>query len=445
MTPKAGHSAVYAWYVAALLTLTQIVSYTDRFLPSLLVQPMKAELHLSDFQMGLLLGPAFVLFYITLGLPIGWLADRFSRRAILAAGITIWCAMTALGAAAGSFLPLFATRLGVGLGEATVTPSAISLIGDYFPRERRARALSLLMSGTFLGAGSAFLVFGPLVHDIQAWPPVAVPLLGAIQSWRLCFFVIGIPGLALALLMLTVREPTRRDRGAEGGKPSLAEAFGFVWRRRAAFGTLFIASGCNLTLGALAFWNVALFKRNWDWNVADTGRTIGIMLFTAGPIGTLIGIGLTNRWIAAGRRDATLRVLLLGLAIGVPAYAIFPLAPAANFGVAALFCAHIGQAMATAAGPATLMMLVPGRIRAQSTAIYYLVIGVIGQMVGPPLVGGLSDLLGDPSALRYAIALEVVVIGIPSIVLVLLGFAACRGAIPALDSNPAEGGMMAAR
>ena len=124
----------YAWYVAGLLTLTQIVSYLDRFLPSLLVRPIKQDLHLSDFQIGLLLGPAFVVFYVLLAVPLGWLADRVNRRAILAAGVAIWCSMTAAAAAVSGFLPLFATRLGVGFGEAAVAPTSISLIGDYFGR-----------------------------------------------------------------------------------------------------------------------------------------------------------------------------------------------------------------------------------------------------------------------------------------------------------------------
>src|ERR1700686_5445005 len=143
-------SSLYAWYVAGLLTLTQIVSYLDRFLPSLLVQPIKHALKVSDFQIGLLLGPAFVIFYITLGVPLGWLADRVNRRVILAAGIAIWCTMTAAGAVASSFMPLFVTRLGVGVGEATVAPVSISLVSDYFTRARRAQAISLFMAGPSL-------------------------------------------------------------------------------------------------------------------------------------------------------------------------------------------------------------------------------------------------------------------------------------------------------
>ena len=439
-------SARYAWYVAALLTVTQIVSYLDRFLPSLLVQPIKHDLRLSDFQIGLVLGPAFVVFYIGLGIPVGWLADRVNRRGILAAGVAIWCAMTAAGAAAMSFVPLFLARLGVGIGEATVAPTSISLISDYFGRQRQARAVSLFMSGTFLGAGASFLFFGPLVQYIESLGTVSVPLLGSFQSWRLCFLAVGIPGLLLALLMFTVREPMRQDRVAlsPGGggaaasadaNPTFREGVAYVARRWRAFGTLFIASSCNVTMGALGLWNVALFQRTWGWNVAEVGVAVGLILFTAGPIGVLLGVMLTNRDLAAGRRDATLRALFLGLVIGVPTYAVFPLMPRVALGLVALFVAQIGQAMATAAGPATLVMMSPGQIRAQSTAIYYMVISIIAQLIGPPLVGLITDLFGNPAALRYAIAIEAIAIGVPSILLTRLGFAAYRRSVAELDGK----------
>lgn len=423
----------YAWYVAGLLTLAQIVSYLDRFLPGLLVQPIKQDLHLSDFQIGLLLGPAFVVFYVLLAVPLGWLADRVNRRAILAAGIAIWCSMTAAAAAVSGFIPLFITRLGVGFGEATVAPASISLIGDYFGRERQARAVSLFMSGAFLGAGASFLFFGPLVHYIDSLPMISLPLIGRISSWRLSFLLVGAPGLVLTLLMLTVREPARRDRIA--GDRTFAAGVFYIVRRWRAFGTLFVASSCNVMMGALALWNVALFGRTWHWNVAQVGIAVGVILFTAGPAGTLLGVYLTNRDLAAGRRDATLRALFAGLIIGVPAYCAFPLMPSVNLGLAALFCALLGQAMATAAGPATLVMLAPGQIRAQSTAIYYLVISIVAQLIGPPLVGWITDLLGSPDALRYAVAIEAALIGIPSLVLVWLGFGAYRLAVAELDGR----------
>lgn len=440
-------SSTYAWYVVVLLTLTQIVSYMDRFLPSLLIEPIKHDLHLDDFQIGLLLGPAFVLFYVMLGIPIGWLADRISRRAILAVGVTVWCIMTAAGSAAQSFLALFSARLGVGIGEATVAPSSISLISDYFSRDRRARAISLFMTGTFLGAGSSFLFFGPLVHRIQALPPTIVPWLGEFQSWRLCFLLVGLPGLLLTGLLLTVREPARTDiiPTDDTGRaidPTIRDAILFIARRWRAFGTLFVASACNLTMGALAFWNVALFKRTWDWNVAQVGVAVGTILFTAGPIGTLLGVWLTNRATAAGRRDATMRALVIGLLIGIPAYSAFPLMPSPAIAIAGLFIAHIGQAMSTAAGPATLTMLAPGRIRAQATAVYYVVISIASQLLGPPLVGSIADAFGDPHALRYAISIEALAVGIPSILLIMIGFPHYRRAVIAMDealaSEPPE-------
>jgi MFS family permease len=191
-------------------------------------------------------------------------------------------------------------------------------------------------------------------------------------------------------------------------------------------------------MGTLALWNVALFKRTWNWNVAEVGLAVGLILFTAGPAGTLLGVFLTNRGTACGRRDATLRALFIGLLIGVPAYTLFPLMPRAGLALVALFCAHVGQAMATAAGPATLVMLAPGQIRAQAMATYYLVISVIAQLFGPPLVGLITDGFGDPAALRYAVSIEAAVVGVPSVVLVLLGFAAYRRSVAELDGKIAE-------
>ena len=439
-------SARYAWYVAGLLTLAQIVSYLDRFLPSLLVQPIKRDLHLNDFRIGLLLGPAFVFLYAVLAIPLGWLADRTNRKAILAVGIAVWCAMTAAGAVVRSFIPFFMTRLGVGVGEAAVAPASISLIGDYFSRERQPRAVSLFMSGTFLGAGFSFLFFGPLVHYIESLHPISLPLFGHVASWRLCFLLVGAPGLLLALLMLTVREPARHDRvslaapgsgssGSVGAGSNLRDAAGYILGRWRAFGTLFVASSCNVMMGALGLWNVSLFKRTWNWNVAEVGIAVGAIFLTAGPLGTLIGVFLTNRDLGAGRRDATLRALFVGLLIGVPAYVAFPLMSSVKVALIVLFCAQVGQAMATAAGPATLVMLSPGQIRAQATAIYYLVISLTAQLIGPPLVGFIADLLGTAGALRYAVAIEAALLGIPSILLTWRGFSAYRRSVAELDAG----------
>jgi MFS family permease len=429
----------YAWYVVALLTATQLVSYLDRFLPSLMLRSIKEDLGASDFQVGLLMGPAFGLFYVLVTVPLGWLADRSSRRGILAGGIALWCTMTAGGALVRSFLPLFGLRLGVGLGEAAVGPCAISLISDYFPREQRARAMSVFMSGTFLGAGVAFLFGGPLVAWIATLPPLAIPGFGPLRPWQMAFLLVGLPGFLLAALMFTVREPPRTEqvRGAlrtdATGHASLGAAFGFIRARWRAFGALMLGSSSMVVMGSLTYWNVALFERTWGWGVREVGIATGLLLLGGGTLGTLLGIHLTNRWIAQGRKDATFRALWTGLAIAAPGFALFPLMPTPQLALAALLFAFLGQAIVTPAGPASLSLIAPGQTKSQSAAIYFLVVGACGQIVGPTPVGLMTDLFGDPAMLRHAMAIQAVVVGSFALLVVALGMAAFRRSVEELE------------
>lgn len=433
----------YAWYVVVLLMLTQTVSYIDRFLPSLLIQWIKVDLGLSDFQVGLLMGPAFGIFYVFVAVPIGWAADRYSRRTILAIGISLWCTMTAAAAFARSFLPLFGARMGVGLGEAAVAPCAVSLISDYFPRSRRARALSLYMAGTFIGAGTAYLFGGPLVHEIAKLPPLRIPGFGELAAWQMSFLIVGLPGFLLAAMMFTIREPVRQDQVAHGlktdssGSTSLRVAFRFIRERWQAFGTLFIGSAAVVTMGSLTFWNIALFERTWGWAVREVGIATGILFFVGGPLGTLLGIWLTNRWIAAGRKDATIRALWTGLAIAVPGFALYPIMPSPELAIFAQLFAFTGQAMAAAAGPASLTLIAPGQIKSQATAIYYLFIGLFGQLIGPPPVGLMTDMFGDPGMLRYAMTIEAATVGVLALVFVGIGIKRYRRCVDEVE------GMMA--
>ncbi|HQX77505.1 MAG TPA: MFS transporter [Steroidobacteraceae bacterium] len=410
-----------------MLMCAQIFSYIDRFLPSLMLAPIKADLGLTDFELGLMLGPAFGLFYVFIGVPIGWLADRYSRRALLATGITIWCSMTAAAGFARSYIPLLITRFGVGLGEATVAPCSVSLISDYFDRDRRPRAISLFMAGTFLGAGCAFLLGGPVVHWIGQLTPWVIPGFGEMRSWQMTFLIVGLPGFALAALMFTIREPRRteqvkRELQADGaGHASTRATLAYMHKRWAAFATLFVGSATVVTMGSLVFWNVALFGRTWGWEVREVGIATGVLFLTGGTIGTLMGIRLSNKWIAEGRRDATLRALWIGLLLAVPGFALYPVMPSAPLAIASLLIAFIGQACAAAAGPVSLTYIAPGQVRSQAIAIYYLVIGVFGQLLGPPPVGLMTDLFGDPGKLRYAMTIEAAVVGTMGVVLVRLG------------------------
>ncbi len=430
-------SARGAWYMVALLTLTQVLAYINRFLPSLLTPAIKADLHLNDFQIGLLLGPAFALFYVAVGLPFGWAADRYPRRGLLAFGVAAWSAAMAAASLAFSFVPLFASRLGVGFGEAAVTPCAVSLIGDRFERTRRQPPISLYMSATFLGAGSSFLFGGPLIQWLESVPP----LVAGMRPWQSAFLIAGLPGFALALLMFTFAEPKRTDL-THTTAATLAAAVRYIGERWLAFGALFVGSGCAVTLSVLSLWNAPLFQRTWGWNLREVGVATGLIFFTAGPLGTLAGVWLTRRWVKQGRADATLRALLMGLCIGAPALTVFPLAPTPDLAICGMFVGFAGLSMSTAAGPASLVMLAPGQIRSQATAIYYFVVSLAGQVLGPPPVGWMADHVFGAAHLRYAMAVEAVAVSVPTLILVALGLRAFRGRAEELErasTAPAHG------
>lgn len=422
----------YRWYVVALLLLVFILSYFDRFILSLLVEPLKRSLSLSDFQVGLLLGPAFSTFHVLVAIPLGWYADRSNRKWLLFCGIVIWCAMTTGSGLVASFLPLFLMRLGLGLGEAVVSPCSVSIISDYFNRLERPRAISVYMAGPYLGAGLAFLLGGAIVGWLTKLGHVTWPVFGTLAPWQATFIMVGLPGFFFALLLLTVREPERQERTAAG--PGRASgAFRYMGARWRGFGTVIIGSTCNFALSALTLWNVPLFSRVWGWSIAQTGTVTGIFYFTAGPIGTALAVWSAKKF--AGRVDGSMRVLLLGLFICVPASAFYPVMPTAELGVVLMFVAFIGKSVATAGGPASLAQIAPGEMRTQCLAIFNTFISLIGPLLGPPIIGAATDFTGDPRRIGVVLCFYVLVIGIPSILIVMLGLKHYRGAVVDLESR----------
>jgi len=441
-----------AWRMTFLLTVAYLVSFLDRFVIALLIEPIKSTMQLDDLQIGLLLGPAFALFYLTLGLPIGWLADRASRRLIVVVAIATWSLMTALCGLAGSFWPLFLARVGVGIGEAALAPCAVSMIGDAFAPARRARAIGVYMNGAFLGSATTFLLGGTLIAALEALAPVSLPGIGAVQTWQLAFIAVGLPGVPIALALLTVAEPPRArdretgvttrasrrtgdaapvaERRADDGTPH-DSALRYAARHWRGYGTLLAGMSGVLAIGAMTQWNVALFQRNWNWSVAQTGIAMGLVILGTALPGTTFSGWLTSRWLARGHDDAPRRVVLLGLLIFAPAAILGPLMPN---GAACLVCvaiAFLGQAIAVAAGPAALIDLTPGRHRSQLAALYWSVISVVGLLLGPSSVGALADALGGPAHLGTSLAVMAGVFGVPSLVVLVAGAGAYRRSLAA--------------
>lgn len=414
------NSGWYRWYVVILLLLVFILSYFDRFILSLVVEPIKESMGLSDFQIGLLLGPAFSIFHVAVSIPLGLLADKWSRKWLLIAGLVIWCTMTTMSGFAMSFLPLLIFRLGLGLGEAVVSPCSVSIISDYFKRGDRARAISLYMAGPYLGAGLAFLAGGVLVsalHDVGH-----VEFLGrSFEPWQMTFLLVGAPGMLFALLLMTVKEPPKTDTISEtpesGSKISAVRYMLDRWR---GFGVLFAGSTCNFAMATLTFWNVPLFSRVWGWDVMTIGAVTGLFYFTAGPIGTALALWSSKRLGRDGDMGG-MYTLILGLCITVPMSALYPIMPTAQLAVVAMFIAFIGKSAATAGGPAALQMITPGEMRSRSVAIFNTVITLVGPLLGPPLIGAATDWSGDPRSIGVVLCGFVLFVGIPTILVMIFG------------------------
>lgn len=431
-------SVGYRWYVVFLLLLVFILSYFDRYILTLVVEPVKKSLQLNDFQVGLLLGPAFSAVNVLTGIPLGWYADRSNRKWILIGGIMFWCAMTTGSGFATTFGVLFLLRLGLGLGEAVVSPCSVSIISDYFDRTKRGRAISVYMAGPYLGAGLAFLIGGNLVGWLGRMGHTHIFGVGPFESWQMAFFLVGIPGFLFAILMLTVREPPHQEKiGGTGGRPQIS-AFRYILARWKGFGALFVGATCNFAMSTLTFWNIPLFQRVYGWDVATTGTVTGLFYFTAGPIGTFVAVWAMRK-LTLKHTDAAMRVLILGLLIGIPASALYPIMPSAHFAVVAMFIAFIGKSIATAGGPAALSLVTPGDIRSQGIAIFNTVITLVGPLLGPPIIGWATDASGDPRSIGVVLSTFVVCLGVPSIITVMFGLKHYRKAVGEMEASLAEG------
>jgi len=407
-------AASYAWYVTVILTLAYVVAFLDRQILALLVEPIKADLGISDTQFSLLLGLAFGIFYTLMGIPIGRLADRASRRKIIAVGISIWCVMTAFCGLARNYAQLFLARIGVGVGEATLGPSALSLISDYFPPERRARPLGFYGMGVSVGAGIALLVGGQVIQRVMDAPPLNLPLVGELHAWQTVFLLVGLPGLLIALLMTTVREPARHGKmafvdaaGRKSDTPSVRVAAGFLAKRWKAYAGVFLGMTGGTILGyGLLSWLPALFIRTWDWDIGTVATVQGTVMLIAGPISVNLAGWLADRSYRAGNKDAHLRIFAGFSTVMVISAVALPLMPGAWLATGVLFVNILGSAGITAVSTAALMLITPNQLRGQVSAIYYFIISICGLTIGPTAVAMLTDyVFVDEAQLRYSLSI----------------------------------------
>jgi MFS family permease len=392
------------------MTIVQALAFVDRQVLALLVEPIKRDLGASDTAMSLLYGLSFALFYVIVALPIARLADRSNRRNIIAVAVAVWSVMTALCGLARGFPQLLAARVGVGAGEAGLSPAAQSMFADYFPPARLALALGLFSMGIYLGNGLALLAGGKLM---ALAPGIAAGLgLGEVAPWRVVMALVGLPGLAVAALMLTVREPARR--GAVAKPLPLAVVAARIGRRRWTYlGMIGGLAMMAFVANAANAWIPAFFDRKFGWDPSEVGARLGPLVLVFGAAGALAGGTLASFLRSRGLVRANLIAALAGFCVVAPIVVAFPLVPDAE--VALLLVAGLNFAVGLPAGGgyAALQEMTPGPMRAQVTALALLCVNVVGAGLGPLAVGLCTDrLFGDPEALPQAIAL-VAAIGAP--------------------------------
>jgi len=407
-------SSGYTWYVIAVLLLAQTFSFLDRMIMGLLVGPIRQSFEISDTQYSLLAGLAFALFYATMGLPLARIADAGNRRNLIVAGIAVWSAMTALCGMARGFWGLFWARVGVGVGEATLGPAAYSMITDYFPQRTLARALSVYMLGVTFGSGLAYMLGGVVVGYVEQMDRLQIPVIGELEGWQLTFFIVGLPGLLVALLMgLTVREPARRGlTAATAGAVPLPEAVRYVWDRRRAYGSHILGlSLFIMVVYALNLWGPSYFIRTFGYSTPAAGWTFGLVMLVAGSAGLLIAGVVADAWMQRGAQDAYIRTILLSMVALVPCAAALAFVTTPTSGIIAIGLAVFFSAFQGGIAAGALQLMTPNRLRGQVVALYLLVASLLGLGLGPTVVAVITDyVFQDDAAIGKSIALAAAVL-----------------------------------
>ncbi len=401
-------SPAVAWFGVGVLVLAFVSSIASRIVISLLVDPIKADLSLSDTEMGLIMGLLFAFFYAVMGLFIGWMADRYSRRTIIGVGIFLWSIMTALSGLARSFWEFFLARVGVGVGQAALSPAAYSMIADYFPRDKLGRALGVYQSGAFFGVGLALIFGGLAIRFAATADDVSLPLIGVVAPWQLTFIAVGLPGVLVAAMMFFVKEPVRQDIApAQADEVSLGQAVGFAWSRKRIFLAHYTGFALlALPMTTLATWVPAYFMRVVGMSPPETGLQLGLIVLICSPIGVISGGWLADTIYKQGRQDAPLRVAILSAAFMVPFSLLATTFSDASLALLLAAPFAFGASISMGLAPTALQLVTPNRMRAQISAAWMLFLNIITAGLGPTAVGFINDaVFGDPLSVGMSIAM----------------------------------------
>jgi MFS family permease len=406
-------SASRGWMVAGLLALASIASQADRTVVTLMAGPIKAQFGLSDTAFSVLQSVAFNVFYVLACIPIGRLADRFPRRAVLGLCMGLFSLFAMASGLARSYLQLFLMRIGVGIGETSVSPASFSLLSDHFPPERLGRPISVFLMSAPFGQGLTLIAGGSLMQWLTTSTFLHSGLFNGMAPWQVAFIIVGFPGLLLVPALLLLREPARRGPGSE--RPlSVREVIDVVRQRRAALLPIFAGFAMViLVANALAFWTPTFLERTHGLNKAQQGLAFGSLLLVCGTGGAFFAGWLNDHLAQRG----TLAMLMPTVEL-----ALLFLVPTVLMGTMPIPCAGT-----------SIQLIVPSRARAQVSALYITISSLVGMGLGPMLVGLLNDYVFlDPLAIRYSLSIVMVIPG----PLMFWLFMRARGPYRALRADP---------
>ncbi|AOR79143.1 MFS transporter [Novosphingobium resinovorum] len=397
-----------AWVTVGTLFLAQIVSTIDRGMLALVIDPVRRDLSISEMQFALLQGFAFSIFYVTVGLPLGAVADVVNRRRLLIGGIVIWSAATIAGGFAQGFGSMFASRLFIGVGEAVLGPCAVTMISDLFPPHRRGRPMALYVFGSMIAYGLGSLVSGVILDLAPKGVFAGLPIIGELAPWRIAFALVGASGLLIVILLFLLREPARRSDAVTGSEPKLsfAEGLGLLAAQRGVFLPLYGSLALYAMGGSVATgWGAVFLTRAFGYHVGAAGKGLGTSQIAWSVAGALVASVVVDRVGArSGARGRTRLAGALSL-LGIPS--CLPLLS----GSAPLAMVMLGEIMLVSAIYGTTMLSViseitPTKVRGFAVALYAFVMTIIGASLGPLAVAWLTEsVFASPAAVGRSMAI----------------------------------------
>jgi MFS family permease len=420
-----------AWTLVAVLMAAYTCAFVDRQILTLLVEPIRRDLGISDTQFSLLTGVAFMIFYTGLGMPLAWVADRGNRRSLIMLGMAVWSAMTAACGLANGFWGLFAARIGVGAGEAALSPAAYSMIADSFPPAQRARAMAVYALGAIAGAGLALMIGGAVIQWANSAGPVVLPGLGQVRTWQLAFFIVSLPGLFILALMQLVREPRRHEAPVADGPPVTMRAV-LQSRASAFFLATFGYSLLGVVIASYMAWAPTILIRTFGWTPAQAGLAFGAMLLFGCTSGVVAGGWIADKMAAAGKTDALLRTAIGGGLAAFPFAVAMPFASNDAMAAVLLTGASFSFGVMNGLTAPTFQAMAPNRLRARIFALYFLFANPIAFIAGPTGVALISDkILHDPQKIGTALAIVSAIVLPIGMALLAAGLAPFRRCVEA--------------